>query len=289
MAGAVQITLFTDPACPFAFSAEPIRLALRWRYGDALQWQVRMIVLTLEPGEAEKLAQGAPGLQRRYGMPIAPHPYPRAASSEPACRAVVAVREHAGQDPAARLLRGLRVRTMAGGLLDDEHLIRSAATEAGIYPTDLREWSAAHKTEAALQADIAASRDPLPQARALDHKLGGPREQRRYTAPSYVFADATGTRQIAVPGFNPAEVYEAVIANLGPEAGRRPAPGDVTELLRWAQVPLATAEIVEIMQQPEPEVRAALAAVATPRPAGADCYWSLGGVASLDRISRIAA
>src|ERR1700754_2897560 len=116
MAGAVQITLFTDPACPFAFSAEPVRLALRWRYGDALGWRLRMIVLTLEPGEADKLAEGAPGLQRRYGMPIDPPPYPRAASSEPACRAVVAVRENADDHAAALLLRGLRVRTMAGGL-----------------------------------------------------------------------------------------------------------------------------------------------------------------------------
>ena len=54
-----------------------------------------MIVLTLEPGEAEKLAEGAPGLQRKYGMPIDPRPYPRPSSSEPACRAVVAARLHA--------------------------------------------------------------------------------------------------------------------------------------------------------------------------------------------------
>ena len=134
MAGEVQITLYTDPACPFAFSAEPVRLALRWRYGDALQWRLRMIVLTLEPGESEKLAQGAPSLQRRYGMPIAPRPYPRAASSEPACRAVVAVDQHAGPLRAGLVLRGLRVRTMAGGLLDDDALIRSAATEAGVVP-----------------------------------------------------------------------------------------------------------------------------------------------------------
>ena len=31
---------------------------------------------------------------------------------------------------------------MAGGLLDDEQLIRAAATEAGVYPTDLRRWIA---------------------------------------------------------------------------------------------------------------------------------------------------
>src|SRR3984957_905198 len=228
----IQITLFTDPACPFAFSAEPVRLALRWRYGDGLDWRLRMIVLTLEPGEDDKLAQGAPGLQRRYGMPIAPHPYPRPFSSEPACRAVVAVREYCGQPAAGRLLRGLRVRAMAGGLLDDERLIRSAATEAGVYPSDLRRWSASTCTDGALRADIAAARDPPPGARALDHKLGGPREQRRYTAPSYELSN--GERSISVPGFNPAEVYETAIANLAPELPRSDPPTEVTELLRWA-------------------------------------------------------
>ena len=52
----------------------------------------------------------------------------------------------------------------------------------------------ADDVEAALQADIAAARDPLPAARALDHKLGGPREERRYTAPSYEIARAGGRR-----------------------------------------------------------------------------------------------
>ena len=28
---ALEITHFTDPACPFAFSAEPTRLRLRWQ------------------------------------------------------------------------------------------------------------------------------------------------------------------------------------------------------------------------------------------------------------------
>ena len=50
----MDITLFTDPACPFAFSAEPVRQRLRWHYGDGLTWHLCMIVLTHEPGEAEK-------------------------------------------------------------------------------------------------------------------------------------------------------------------------------------------------------------------------------------------
>ena len=74
----LDVVVFTDPACPFAFSAEPVRLRLRWHYGDQLRWTTQMIVLTREAGEAEKLAQGAPGLQRRYGMPIDPGAVPAA-------------------------------------------------------------------------------------------------------------------------------------------------------------------------------------------------------------------
>src|SRR3954463_3057711 len=92
MVDPLAIALFTDPACPFAFSAEPVRRRLRWLYGDGLRWTVRMIVLTLEPGEAEKLADGAPTLQRRPRMPIGPAPSPRPPSPELACRAVVAAR-----------------------------------------------------------------------------------------------------------------------------------------------------------------------------------------------------
>ena len=70
----IDVTVYTDPACPFAFSAEPARLRLRWHYGDGLRWRLTMIVLTLEDGEADKLAGGAAGLQARFGMPI--HPFP---------------------------------------------------------------------------------------------------------------------------------------------------------------------------------------------------------------------
>jgi len=195
----LDVTLFTDPACPFAFSAEPARIRLRWHYGDGLRWTVRMIVLTREEGEAEKLAEGAPTLQRIHGMPIDPRPYPRTASSEPACRAFVAAREHA-PGRAEALLRRLRVNVMLGGLVDDPELIRRAAREAGLDPGELERWTATEEVGAALEADAAAARDPHPAARALPHKLGGPDGERRYTAPSYVIGD------FAIPGFNPVEV-----------------------------------------------------------------------------------
>jgi predicted DsbA family dithiol-disulfide isomerase len=272
---ALSITLFTDPACPFAFSAEPVRWRLRWRYGDQLDWTVRMIVLTLEPGEAEKLAHGAPTLQRRHGMPIDPAPYPRPASSEPACLAVVAARLHA---PAATeaLLRRLRVRVMAGALLDDPDMIAAAARDAGLDPGALAAWCEGEDVRAALRSDVEAARRPSRAARALDHKLGGPPGQRRYTAPSYEIARDDGATT-TVPGFNPAEVYDVAIANLDPGLAVRGKPSSVEELLAWAGEPLATAEVVAIMGDEPARTRAALSRVARPLPAGADFYWTVPG------------
>jgi predicted DsbA family dithiol-disulfide isomerase len=268
----VQITHFTDPACPFAFSAEPVRLCLRWHYGDQLSWETRMIVLTLEPGEAERLAEGAPNLQRLYGMPINPVPYERPASSEPACRAVVAARLNR-QAAAEPLLRRLRVNVMLGGLLDDPALIATAAREAGLDPLELERWCASDEVEHALRADIDAARAPATAARALDHKLGGPREQRRYTAPSYELRRGDSTA--VVPGFNPVPVYETAIANLAPELVRRPRTKDVGEILAWAGEPLATAEVALITQLDPRDARAELSKIATPVAAGADFYWRL--------------
>ena len=235
---AVDITLFTDPACPFAFSAEPIRQRLRWHYGDQLRWRLHMIVLTLEPGEDAKLAEGAPGLQRKYGMPIDPNPYARTFSSEPACRAVVAARLNA-PGAEAPLLRRLRVRAMLGGLLDDPALLAAAAADVGLDPEEVERWSRMPAVEDALRADIEAARSPTPAARRLDHKLGGPAHERRYTAPSYELS--CDGRTFSIPGYNPFEVYETALANLGLD--RRPTPESVEQVLAWATEPLATVEV----------------------------------------------
>ena len=267
----VQVTLFTDPACPFAFSAEPVRQRLLWHYGEQLEWTTRMIVLTDEPGEAEKLATGAPNLQRRYGMPIDPAPYPRPSSSEPACLAVVAARL---DDPAAadRLLRRLRVRRMAGGLLDDAALIDAAADDAGLDPAQLRKRSEGEEAREALASDRRAARRPTEAALALRHRLGGSQHVLRYVAPSYELTSDGATASI--PGFNPYEVYETALANLDPSLERRETPREVDEVLAWAREPLATAEIVALLDGHEPDVRSRLAQRARPTAAGADFYWS---------------
>ena len=41
----LTITEYTDPGCPFAWSAEPTRWRLQWLYGDQLEWVVRLSLL----------------------------------------------------------------------------------------------------------------------------------------------------------------------------------------------------------------------------------------------------
>ena len=36
----IRATLFTDPACPWGYSALPALRVLEWRYGRQLDWRV---------------------------------------------------------------------------------------------------------------------------------------------------------------------------------------------------------------------------------------------------------
>ncbi|MDQ6778360.1 MAG: hypothetical protein M3071_19550 [Actinomycetota bacterium] len=165
---------------------------------------------------------------------------------------------------------------MAGGLLDDPELLAGAARDAGLDPAELERLSAGEDVDDTLQADIEAARRPCPAARALDHKLGGPPEQRRDTAPSYEITRIETGASTVIPGFNPIEAYEAAIANHAPEIVRRPDPDNVTEVLAWADYPLATAEVAAIAGLEVGVARAELSEVATPIAAGAEFYWRLG-------------
>ena len=42
----IEIQHFTDPGCPWAWSASPHLSVLHWRYGDQLRWRLVMIGLT---------------------------------------------------------------------------------------------------------------------------------------------------------------------------------------------------------------------------------------------------
>ena len=95
----VLITEYTDPACPWAYSAEPFRQRLNWLYGDRLEWQVRMVVLSEDTAELEERGFGVKQLSgayrmiaRDHGMPIDTSERPRMASSRSKSLATQGVR-----------------------------------------------------------------------------------------------------------------------------------------------------------------------------------------------------
>ncbi|MCW2921220.1 MAG: hypothetical protein JWL76_1094 [Thermoleophilia bacterium] len=277
----MDVVHYTDPACPFAFSAEPQRLQLRWHYGDQLAWRNVMIGLheTTETAAAKGLTPDLiepvmRKLQSTYGMPIDVARRPRVPGTVPACRAVVGVRLHA-PDPALEdaFLRRLRVRYMAGELLDEQSTIDAAAADIGIAVADLATWTADPATEAALRDDMRTARTPHPSALVLNHKLS-PSEDggRRYSAPSYELR--SGDDIAAAPGFQPWESYDVAIANLLPGVERRAPAADVAEVLEWAEAPLATAEVAAIRGIDIDAARTELTdAGATFEPVGEDGYW----------------
>jgi predicted DsbA family dithiol-disulfide isomerase len=278
----IRITEFTDPGCPWAWSAEPFRRRIDWLYGDQVEWRVHMVGLSESPEDylekgftPERMARAFADIAREHHMPIATHERPRMAATLPACRAVVAAREHAGAAPARALLRRLRIHHFSGDLLDDPETIESAAREAGIDPEKLRGWLADPDVEARLRVDMAAARDPLPAAVALEHKLASWDGGLRYTCPSYELVRVSDGARLAIPGFQPFAAYEVALANLLPGAARREAPASVEAVLAWAEEPLATQEVAVVCGIPLARAREDLGRVAVETHVGFDGLWSL--------------
>jgi hypothetical protein len=140
----VRITEYTDPGCPWAYSAEPFRRRLNWLYGPRLEWRTVMVGLADAPAHYEEIgftpdrqASAFRRIAHDHGMPIDTSVRPRMAATLPACRAVVATRLHA-PDRERILLRRLRVRCFAGGLLDEDATLDGSALDALIEPVGPR-------------------------------------------------------------------------------------------------------------------------------------------------------
>src|SRR4051812_39277189 len=123
--GRIRATYITDPGCPFAYGGEALVSALRWRFGDQLEWRLVMIGLAEDPSEyeqrgytAERMTQSWLG-SRHAGMPFTLAPRSRVIATGRACRLVVAAR--LDSPPLAwRICRALRFAWFTTGLLLDE-------------------------------------------------------------------------------------------------------------------------------------------------------------------------
>jgi predicted DsbA family dithiol-disulfide isomerase len=285
----VRITEFTDPGCPWAWSAEPFRRRLLWRYGDQIEWRLRMVVLAESPQEyldkgltPEKVTRAYQTIQREHGMPMDTSLRPRMSATAPACRAVVAVRLHS-PDAERALLRALRVRHFAGQLLDDRATREDAVRDVRLDAVAVEGWMQRAETEAALDEDRAAARNPTPAALAQEHRLTSHDGGHRYTCPSYEIVRLADGLQIDVPGFQPYDSYEVALANLMPDAELRDPPESMLQLLDWAAEPLATREVAVVCGIEHDEARQQLGRVAVERHLGYDGLWTAPGMLAVKR------
>jgi protein-disulfide isomerase-like protein with CxxC motif len=251
----VSLTHFSDPHCPWAYSASPAHAVLRWRFGAQLDWRLVLIGLSESPERyvragytPARSAQGYRSYGRRFGMPFGGQPRERVTGTGLACRLVVATRLH---QPEQELLvfRALQLAQFTSTLLLDEpEGLRAALTTLG-DGVDADALITALDSEAvqdAYQADRAQARTAAGSPTEVQGRAADTDGAVRYTAPSIIFTTGDG-RSLEVGGFQPLEAYDTALANLDPTLERRPPAQDPVDVLRALPYAPVTREVAACM------------------------------------------
>jgi 2-hydroxychromene-2-carboxylate isomerase len=297
----VSVTHFSDPGCPWAYSASPAHAVLRWRYRDQLDWRLVVIGLTEEADQylrrgytPAKSARGYLTFRRR-GMPFATEPRERISATGLACRAIVATRLQAPEYEHA-VFRALQFGWFTTPLVLDDPAALTAALERveGIDAAAIVAATDDPAVEAAYQADRAEARTAEGSPTHAQGKAAQSDGPVRYTAPSLIFE--TGGRSLEAGGFQPVEAYDVLLANLDPTLERTPPPEDPLEVLEALPYPLVTYEVAAVMagnnQAPDPEAAEAalidrVADGSVIRvPLGDDALWQPASRSGPDRTAR---
>jgi len=249
----ITVTHYSDPGCPWAWSASPHHAVLHWRYGDQLDWRLVMIGLAEDASRYDargyrpaRQAAGYLGF-RRLGMPFDTQPRDRNVGTGRACRTVVAARR---LDPPRDLevFRALQLARFTTSLLFDvdEDIRRALARVDDLDARALVAMLDHPAVEEAYQADRAEVRTAEGTPTAFQGKSANTDGAERYTAPSLVFRHASG-RTLEAGGYQPVEAYDVCIANLDPGLERRPPAEDPVEALRAFPYALTTREVAAVM------------------------------------------
>lgn len=284
----ISTTLYSDPACPWAYSESPALRALEWRYGSQLEWRLVLIGLTEDASQYERRGytpvRGALGQVafRRYGMPFSPAPKSRVSATARACRAVVATRlAHPGREWA--VFRALQLANFTTPLIldDDEQLAAVVRTVPGIDADAVIASLDAPEVTDAYERDRDEARSAGGSAAELQGKTATTDGPVRFTAPSVVF-ESNGHRLIA-GGFQPVEAYDVIVANIDPTLHREPPPDTPAPLLERFPEGLTTQEVALLLTRGNdaPDRRAAETALielvaageAVREPLGDDALW----------------
>ena len=287
----IDVTEYSDPGCPWAYSASPDLAVLRWRYGDGLRWRLVLIGLTEEREQYERRGftpQRSARSQRsfsRFGMPFSHEVKPAVAATARMCRAVVATRLLAPEleREAFRALQFAQFTTPL--VLDEDASLREAlATVPGLDADAVVAALDRDDVTAAYEADRAEARTAAGGATEFQGKHATSDGPVRYTAPSLIFRAEDG-RTLEAGGFQSLEAYDVCIANLDRTLTRRGPAASAVEALAAFPGGLTTAEVAAIMT-PDLQVRDLVAAEGElidavaegrvrRRPLGDDALWTL--------------
>ena len=249
----LHVAHFSDPGCPWAWSASPALAVLRWRYGDQLAWRHVMIGLTEHGTVYERRGYSGEGMAQGYrrfrerGMPFSTTPRKRVHGTWPMCRVVVATRLlHPEREWAVfRALQLAQFTTTA--FLEDSRALRDAIEPVtGIDAGRVMAATTDPATEDVFRADVEEARTAAGSATEAQGKAANTDGRVRYTAPSLRVSAPDGREQEA-GGFQPLEAYDVLIANLAAGLERRPAARSPAEVLPAFPDGLTTAEVAAVM------------------------------------------
>ncbi|MCX6386378.1 MAG: DsbA family protein [Solirubrobacterales bacterium] len=253
----IAVTHFTDPGCPWAYSAAPALRTLEWRFADQLEWELVVIGLT-ETAEQyerrgytpERVVASRRVFAERFGMPCGYQIKSGVSGTSRACRAVMLAAEQSYTLGNAALAALQRLQFTTADRLDDDSAIARAL--------DVIEGIDGAAVVACLDDDDVLERYESQRLRSRQ-AAGTPTEAQgksatsdgpvRYTAPSLVFTAPDG-RSLEAGGFQPIEAYDVVLANLDPKLERREPPSSVLDVISGFPQPLASAEIAAVMALP---------------------------------------
>jgi predicted DsbA family dithiol-disulfide isomerase len=292
MSATIQATLYSDPACPWAYSEVPALTVLEWRYGAQIDW--RLVLIGLSEDASSYAARGYTPLRgavgqlsfRRYGMPFSPQPKDRISATARACRAVVAARLGAAGDE-WRVFRALQLANFTTPLLldDDEQLRGVLRNVAGIDADRIVSLLDSQEVSDAYERDRAEARSAAGTAAESQGKTAASDGPVRFTASTVAFE--RGELRLIAGGYQPVEAYDVLVANLDPAIERNPPPDEPLPLLERFSDGLTTQEVAALLAKGNdaPDRLAAEVALlglvaegaARRLPLGDDALWQLRG------------
>ncbi len=289
----IEATLYSDPACPWAYSGNPALRVIDWRYREQLRWRLVLIGLTEDASQYEQRGytplRGALGqmhFRERYGMPFSAQPKARLSATARACRAVVAAR---ALQPGSewRVFRALQLANFTTPLLldDDSQLADVLGSVPDVDAEAIVARLDAPEVTEAYERDRAETRSAEGSAAELQGKTRVSDGPVRFSAPSVAF-ERDGRRLVA-GGFQPVEAYDVLVANLDPSLTREPPPETPEPLVAYFEDGLTTQEAAQLLVKSNdaPDRAAAEAALlelvasgqAVREPLGDDALWKRAG------------